>query len=167
MINLIIYDFDNTLIRTQAHVIVEYMDGSIKRIPSQLFTLEVSSDNKYDFSEFEDVCHKTSLVLNSIENLYSDLSKYYRHPDYYICLLTARKNPEPIRDFLMRMGIRIFFPIHAVEGTENKLFWIKDFISNNYVKSITLYDDDKFLLESVGHMAERSFIEFNGILINE
>lgn len=164
--NLIIYDFDNTLVRTESHIIVKYMDGSIERVPSHLFHLEAhSNDKEYDFSEFEDVCHKTSIVLESIENLYSDLSKYYRHPDYYICLLTARKNPDPIRDFLMRMGIRVFFPIHAVEGSENKLFWIKDFISENDVELITLYDDDLSLIESVRNIAERRFVKFSGILI--
>ena len=49
-----IFDFDDTLVKTDARVIVTYPDGKEESLtPGEYAVHEIDEENEYDFSQFE------------------------------------------------------------------------------------------------------------------
>ena len=101
-----IFDFDDTLVKTDARVEVTYPDGRKESLtPGEYAVHDIDEENEYDFSEFEkpDLINPREIekVTNVLRNVLS------AEGDRDIVILTARppSSQNAILDYLEEIGI--------------------------------------------------------------
>lgn len=99
---LFISDFDDTLVTTNAHIIVTDKDGKVKKLtPAEYAVYEKEDGDQFDYSEFQDLIDPTPipryvrLLKRAVES--SKVDK--------VAILTARGSEKPIVKFLKSVGI--------------------------------------------------------------
>ena len=142
-----VFDFDDTLVRTNSKIKVEHNDGEVTFLsPREYAKYRREPGDVFDYSEFEEVIEPelvTSTFLRlkrAVKELGSD----------NVFILTARGNPEPVAEYLDSVGVsgvRVF----AV-GTSDpaaKANVIKDEVISKNIKRVYFYDDAMKNIEAV------------------
>ena len=101
-----VFDFDDTLVKTDATVKIVYPDGRKEIMtPGEFSQHEVDADNEYDFSDFNKVINPKEVrqVTDILRNVTAAAGKRE------IIILTARdpKSQKAIEDWLESIGIDI------------------------------------------------------------
>ena len=149
---LIIFDLDDTLIRTRAKInVVNKKTGSIKisLTPAEFNTFSFNSSvYSLDFSEFE--CPQILSECTLVYKIFRKLEKAYKK-GIPVAVLTARSSNLMVREFFLDLGIDIHpklviainDPINGYIGSisEMKKKAIHDLIDAGF-KKITFFDDN-------------------------
>jgi FMN phosphatase YigB (HAD superfamily) len=102
--NLVVFDIDDTLVRTNSNIIKRYHDGTEKRLSSEEFAKDTNDGIfEYDFSEFEDANKIKHGILSGtplIKNL--KILDHYANMGYEIAFLTARSKEDLIYNTLLK-----------------------------------------------------------------
>jgi hypothetical protein len=141
-----IYDFDDTLVKTQSDVLVRQSDGSTYKLDSHAFaTHKLKPGEKYDFSNFDKII-KTSLpIMRNIQQIKKSLS----NPSIKTTILTARRIAYPIMKHLRdSYDINTYVVGVGSSDPEKKADWIERQINKGYV-NIKFMDDSLANLDAV------------------
>ena len=142
-----VYDFDDTLVKTKANVIVKRLDGSKYELNSHDFaTHKLKPGERYDFSNFDKIIHNSSPIKHHIDQIKQSL----RNPSVKTTILTARRVAFPIMKHL-RDNYDINAYVIAVGSSDPgvKADWIESQVQKGY-RNIKFMDDSVKNLNAVG-----------------
>lgn len=113
---IFLFDFDDTIIRTEASIKVKDTDGSIKYITHSELDKYQKKGCIIDFDEYNDM----GVLMNGklIEPVFSILKDKYKEST--IGIVTGRDNPKLIKDFFLSKGIDI--PMEFIYTVTHKDF---------------------------------------------
>jgi len=153
MKTLYVTDFDDTLAKTDANVYVTSGDGKKKTMsPEEYAVYEPKPDDKFDFSEFEQlknpraVTRFTTLLKRVIGEKRADK----------IAVLTARGHTKPVAKFLQAMGITSGVSIAALgdSNPQRKANYIEKHINDGYGR-VLFVDDSPKNIQAVDKLKEK------------
>lgn len=141
-----VYDFDDTLVKTNATVIVKRPDGSKYELKSDTFaTYRLKPGERYDFSNFDKIIHNSLPISRNIDQIKRSL----RNPSIKTTILTARRVAFPIMKHLRdNYGINAYVIAVGSSDPEVKADWIETQVNNGY-QNIKFMDDSVKNLNAV------------------
>ena len=142
-----VFDFDDTLVKTDAKVKVTYPDGNVEELtPGEYAVHDIDEENDYDFGEFD----RSSLINpREIEKVTNVLRNVINAPgDREIAILTARapESQGAIEDFLDQIGIdpgAIDIVLLGSSDPHAKANWIENKIVDGVTDVLFLDDAGK------------------------
>ena len=138
LMKLRIFDFDDTLVKSNSRVKVIDKDGKEKWLTTGEYAVyQKQSGETFDYAEFEQV--KEPKEIKALTKVLRNF--YHAGGDRRITILTARGVVKPIEDFLKTIDIQNV-EIVAVKSSDpqKKADWIEDKISQGY-NDIFFIDD--------------------------
>jgi len=97
-----VFDFDDTLVKTDSKVYVTHADGGkLTLTPGEFAVYEAQEGDVFDYSDFEKLINPKQIrkVVNIMKRIVTK-----RGPEGAI-MLTARANPEPVTEFLNKNNL--------------------------------------------------------------
>jgi hypothetical protein len=132
MKQLKIFDFDDTLAKSETPVIIKKSDGSsITLTPGQFATYKMQPDDELDFTYFNKMVTKATPIKHNVELLKTYLANPGR---YKVTILTARRLAFPIRYWLKKLTGREVYVV-GVAGSDPMLK--ADYIEKEIKKGYT------------------------------
>lgn len=136
-----IFDFDDTLIQSKSSIIVKHGNGSESVLSSEEYaTYDELPDDSLDFSDFDRYPYDAEIIEDVFDELFSSIEK---DGIGSVVILTARANPEPVREFLNNHGAR-GVDIHAV-GSSNprdKAVYVLSRITEGDINLVRVFEDN-------------------------
>lgn len=113
-----IFDFDDTLAKSETPVIIKKSDGtSITLTPGQFATYKMQQDDELDFTYFNKKISKATPIMHNVRLLKTYLANPGR---YKVTILTARRLAFPIKYWLKKLtGYDIY--VVGVAGSDPML----------------------------------------------
>ncbi len=168
------FDFDDTIVKTNSKVIVTHGSGEITQMdPGEYATYDALDDDEFDYSEFQDLGNNSERVEEVTEFFLNRFVPYLKDGKN-IVILTARKTKQPMIDFFYEYLIKypqrynftreqlrtiIFVPLGDSDPNA-KRDWISDKIKNSKLDKVEFYDDSQKNIDAVDELKD----EFPGVL---
>ena len=146
-----VFDFDDTLVKTDAYVIVTDRDGNKKKLsPAEYAVYTKRPGEVFDYSQFHGVMNPRP--LKAIERILREVLRSGGQAE----ILTARGNYEPIKAYLKMRGIEGIF-VHALGSSDPKLkgAHLQALINSGY-DFIEFFDDSPKNIEAAKEVAEKN-----------
>ena len=128
---LFISDFDDTLVTTNAQIIVTDKDGKVKKLtPAEYAVYEKQAGDQFDYSEFQDL-----IDPKPIPRYVRTLKRAVQSGKVdKVAILTARGSEKPVVKFLRSIGITSGVKIVALgdSDSERKKEYIRHQIQKGY-----------------------------------
>lgn len=142
MTTLHIFDFDDTLVRSDSSVHVTKDDGSLLTMSSEEYAKYVSEPGDvFNFSEFDEYPVNPQIIEEVFLELQMAIAKDGKSN---VVILTARSNPSPVSDFLKNNGIN-GIEVYAT-GSSNpidKAKYVVDRINSNpEIQLVRVFEDN-------------------------
>ena len=153
-----IFDFDDTLVKTESFVYVENNNKINKLSPGEFALYEEKPGDKFDFKEFEDV--KNPKEIRQMTFLLKKILSKGRGGVY---ILTARGSYKPIRKYLKEINIdisRVYVKALASNNPLDKANWIKNKILNDGYNDVYYVDDSKKNIEAARIVLDKLKVNF-------
>lgn len=158
---IILFDVDDTLIHTTAHILVRKNGKVIKRITNAEFNEYVLRPGEsFDFAEFDD----PKILDNEEFTPYWNTLKREYKKGTHIGILTARGNVDMIDKFFKKKGIDIKSELIFAVGdpkmglsgsiAERKAVVISQLVQLGY-KTFVFFDDNESNLQSAKQLEKR------------
>ena len=158
---IILFDVDDTLIHTTAHILVRKNGKVVKRITNAEFNEYVLQPGEsFDFAEFDD----PKILDNEEFTPYWNTLKREYKKGTHIGILTARGDTDMIHKFFKKKGIDIKYqlifavgdPKLKLNGTiaERKADIISKLVKLGY-KTFVFFDDNESNLQSAKQLESR------------
>lgn len=156
---LVVYDFDDTLLKTDAKIIIENKSKITRISPEEFSEYKKAIGDKFDFSEFH-----CDLINPKVTEFFKEVFVKDMSRNIDIVILTARGKKEPIieffYDFLPKIDYKFtkselrlieFVTIggSAEEVPIKKRQWIEQQIYNYGYDKVTFYDDSQKNVDAV------------------
>lgn len=136
--NLFIFDFDDTLAKSNTRIFVKMKNGEIEELSSHEFaTHKLEPGDLYDFSEFNKLIKSAKPIEKHVEMLRKALSKNTNK----VTILTARALAFPVSYWLKSvLGLDVY--VVAVNGSDpnKKKRYIREELKRGY-RNIFFIDD--------------------------
>jgi len=149
-----IFDFDDTLVRTDARVIITSKDGRHRALTSAEFaTYKHDPSDKLDVSQFEGELRNPRII----EKYVRLLSAVVYSGEATVIILTARHDARPVAEFLRAIGIRGGVKIKTMGSPDpnTKKDYITDLITNRGATDIEFYDDSAKNIAAVKSLQQK------------
>jgi len=141
-----VFDFDDTLVKTESNIYVIHADGTEDTLtPSEYAKYTQQPGDKFNFSDFNRMLKKPNPINRNIRLL----KKASQNPLNKVTILTARGMAFPIRYFLKhKYGLDIYVVALGDANPQKKADWIEDHIKKGY-DDIFFMDDSLKNIEAV------------------
>ena len=153
MSTLHIFDFDDTLVRSDSMVRVHHHDGTETEMDSGEFASYVEQPGDvFDFDDFDDYPPNAELIEQVFAELQSSLA--LDGPNNVV-ILTARSNPQPVREFLSDMGIKGIDIVAT--GTSNpmaKARYVLDRVNTGTFDEVRVFEDNAQNIRTIRKVVE-------------
>ena len=140
--NLRIFDFDDTLVKTNSYIYVTHTNGMKSKLtPGQYAVYTEKPGDVYDFKDFEQV--KEPQEIQKITKILRGIVSKSKEVVY---ILTARAAYQPIKKYLSDIGInskKIYVVALASNNPKDKADWIENMIDNEGYDDIYFVDDSE------------------------
>ena len=141
MATLFIFDFDDTLVDSDAEVRVTHDNGSVTSMSSESYAkyIELPGDT-FDFSDFDSYPKNPEII----EPVFAELrSAIAIEGSYNVVILTARSNPLPVELFLKENNI-VGVEVVAVASSDpyKKARYILNRVKNDTFDSVVVFEDN-------------------------
>ena len=136
-----VFDFDDTLVRTNSHIYITHGDGKKSKLtPGQYAIYEPKSDDKFDFSDFEEV--KQPQEIKGVTKLLRAV--HSSGGDRKTVILTARSAYKPVKNYLKDIGLEGIYVVALADADpQKKADWISDKIKSGYNDVFFIDDSHK------------------------
>ena len=163
--NLHIFDFDDTLVKSDAKVVVTHKDGSVDELTSSMFAkYSPKPGDKFDYSDFEKYPKSAELIPFTFEKFQDAIRK---DGNDSVVILTARANPTPVIEFLKDSGIT-GITVEAV-GDSNpmaKARYVMGRIKADDVDMVHVYEDNASNVRAIRKVVDKmGQVRFQSTLI--
>jgi len=140
--NLRIFDFDDTLVKTNSYIYVTHTNGMKSKLtPGQYAVYTEKPGDVYDFKDFEQV--KEPQEIQKITKILRGIVSKSKEVVY---ILTARASYQPIKKYLSDIGInsqKIYVVALASNNPKDKADWIENMIDKEGYDDIYFVDDSE------------------------
>ena len=152
--NLHIFDFDDTLVKSDAKVVVTHKDGAVDELTSSMFAkYRPRAGDKFDYSDFEKYPKSAELIPFTFQKFQEAIRK---DGSDSVVILTARSNPTPVIDFLKDSGIT-GITVEAV-GDSNpmaKARYVMGRIKADDVDMVHVYEDNASNVRAIRKVVDK------------
>jgi len=141
-----VYDFDDTLVKTNSFIYVTHKDGKTSKLsPGQYAVYKERPGDKFDFKDFQQVTNP-QLVKGYVELLRRMVNSGGSRE---VFILTARAAERPVSQFIKDLGISGVKVIALGDNNpEKKADWIEDKVKEGY-DDIFFVDDSPKNIDAV------------------
>ena len=141
-----VYDFDDTLVKTNSFIYVTHKDGKTSKLsPGQYAVYKEQPGDKFDFKDFQQVT-RPELIKGYVELLRRMVSSGGSREVY---ILTARAAERPVSQFIKDLGISGVKVIALGDNNpEKKADWIEDRVKEGY-DDVFFVDDSPKNIDAV------------------
>tara|TARA_B110000003_G_C16600658_1_gene515486 strand:+ start:118 stop:624 length:507 start_codon:yes stop_codon:yes gene_type:complete len=146
-----IFDFDDTLVKTNSFVYVTNSGKTKKLSPGQYALYESKKDDVFDYSDFEQL--KNPKQIKQMTMVFKRIAN--KRDGHGLYILTARSSSKPIRKFIQDIGIvntNIFVKALGSNDPLDKANWIENKIDNEGYNDIFFADDSQKNIDAVKNM---------------
>jgi len=151
--NLLVIDFDDTLVRTGAKVTVTHADGTSKALtPAEYAVYDQQPGDYFDFKEFDDLIDPRPIKrYNRILHKAVDNPKVDK-----VVVLTARRSLPPVAKFLSQIGITKGVKIVPLDSGDPNLkrAYVERQIEDGYNR-VLFVDDSPKNIKAVGDLRRK------------
>ena len=146
-----IFDFDDTLVKTNSNIYIKHKDGKESKLtPGEYAIYEPKSDDKFDFSDFEKV--KQPQEIKGVTRL---LKNIVRVGGSEIVILTARAAYKPIKKYLSDIGLEDIYVVALADANpQKKADWIENKIKDG-VEDVFFIDDSHKNVQAVKALSKK------------
>jgi FMN phosphatase YigB (HAD superfamily) len=142
-----IFDFDDTLVKTNSFIYVTHKDGKKSKLsPAQYAVYKERPGDDFDFKDFQQVT-EPKLIKGYVELLKRMRQGSGKRGVY---ILTARAAYKPVYDFIRGLGIS---GVHVValgdNNPESKADWIEDRLVSHGYDDVFFVDDSAKNVDAV------------------
>ena len=159
MNTLHIFDFDDTLIRSDTMVRVHHHDGTESEMDSGEFAhYTEQTGDVFDFDDFDDYPSNASLIDQVFSELKSSIAL---DGSSNVVILTARSNPKPVKEFLSDNGIDGIDIVTT--GTSNpmaKARYVLDRVNNGSYDEVRVFEDNTRNIRTIRKVIEPTGVRF-------
>lgn len=148
-----IFDFDDTLVKSNSRVKVIHKDGTFTMLtPGEYAVYDKKDGDTMDYSEFKKV-----IEPKEIKALIKVLRQFYNAAGQRrITILTARDVSEPIKKFMKKIGItNIEIVALGNPNPQKKADWIEDRIVKDGYNDIFFVDDSPKNIDVVNKLKQK------------
>lgn len=148
-----VFDFDDTLVKTDSYVYVTHKSGSrTKLTPGEFAVYKPKKGDVFDFSDFHYV--KNPQEIKAITEVLRRMVKAAGDRKVYI--LTARGSAKPIEKYIRDIGIRGVEVVALGDGNpEKKADWIEARVKEDEYDDVFFIDDSKPNVKAVKKRLQR------------
>lgn len=150
--SLRVFDFDDTLVKTDAVVWLTTAEGQDIPMSSSEYAMYRPKDGDvFDYSEFEDLINPRiiSWTAKILKNVYN---KYGQHG---VKVLTARGSHHPVKKFLHDIGIPdVHVEALGSSDPNKKAEWIASMIETFELELVEFFDDSKKNIDAVSGLRD-------------
>ena len=141
-----IFDFDDTLVKTNSFIYVTHKDGKTSKLsPGQYAVYKERPGDKFDYKDFQQVTNP-QLIKGYVELLRRMVNSGGSREVY---ILTARAAEKPVSQFIKDLGINGVKVIALGDNNpEKKADWIEDRVKEGY-DDIFFVDDSPKNIDAV------------------
>jgi len=136
-----IFDFDDTLVKTNSFIYVTHKDGKTSKLsPGEYAVYKERPGDKFDFKDFQQVTNP-QLIKGYVELLRRMVNSGGSREVY---ILTARAAERPVSQFIKDLGIGGVKVIALGDNNpEKKADWIEDKVKAGYNDIFFIDDSEK------------------------
>ena len=135
-----IFDFDDTLAKTDSWVYVKNADGMEKQLdPAEFAVYSPKKGEEFDFRDFDRKLRNPRIIKKNVDLLKKQLSKGGRK----VTILTARRLGVPINHFFKTLGIRPYVVPLGDANPQKKAEYIESEIKKGYTTVYFMDDSPK------------------------
>jgi FMN phosphatase YigB (HAD superfamily) len=141
-----IFDFDDTLVKTNSFIYVTHKDSKISKLtPGQYAVYKERPGDKFDYKDFQQVTNP-QLIKGYVELLRRMVNSGGSREVY---ILTARAAERPVSQFIKDLGINGVKVIALGDNNpEKKADWIEDRVKEGY-DDVFFVDDSPKNIDAV------------------
>ena len=141
-----IFDFDDTLVKTNSFIYVTHKDGKTSKLsPGQYAVYKERPGDTFDFKDFQQVTNPQ--VIKGYVELLRRMVNSGGSREVYI--LTARAAERPVSQFIKDLGIKGVTVVALGDNNpEKKADWIEDRVKEGY-DDIFFVDDSPKNIDAV------------------
>jgi FMN phosphatase YigB (HAD superfamily) len=141
-----IFDFDDTLVKTNSFIYVTHKDGKTSKLtPGQYAVYKERPGDKFDYKDFQQVTNP-QLIKGYVELLRRMVNSGGSREVY---ILTARAAERPVSQFIKDLGINGVKVIALGDNNpEKKADWIEDKVKEGY-DDVFFVDDSPKNIDAV------------------
>ena len=141
-----IFDFDDTLVKTNSFIYVTHKDGKTSKLtPGEYAVYKERPGDKFDFKDFQQVTNP-QLIKGYVELLRRMVNSGGSREVY---ILTARAAERPVSQFIKDLGISGVKVIALGDNNpEKKADWIEDRVKEGY-DDVFFVDDSPKNIDAV------------------
>jgi phosphoglycolate phosphatase-like HAD superfamily hydrolase len=146
-----VFDFDDTLVKTNSFIYITNNGINNKLSPGEYAVYQEKSGDIFDYSDFEDV--KNPKQIKQMTMVFKRIANKRNGKGLFI--LTARAAYKPVRKYLKDIGIdmeNIFVKALGSNNPNEKANWIKNKIENENYNDIYFADDSEKNINTVKKM---------------
>ena len=152
-----VFDFDDTLVKTDSHVYVKHSNGKeTKLTPGQFAVHTLRSGDTYNFRDFDSVINPTEIkaITKVLRGMVSGSG------DRGVFILTARAAWKPIKDYLRDIGIKgVYVVALGSANPKDKADWIEKQIESEGYDDVYFIDDSKKNVDAVKSMLQKKGVK--------
>ena len=141
-----VYDFDDTLVKTNSFIYVTHKDGKTSKLsPGQYAVYKERPGDEFDYKDFQQVSNP-KLIKGYVELLKKMVNSGGSREVY---ILTARAVERPVSQFIKDLGIRGVTVVALGDANpEKKADWIEDKVKAGF-DDVYFVDDSPKNVEAV------------------
>ena len=160
--SLFVFDFDDTIARTDSKVLVVRNDKKISMDSDEFASYQYQKGDKIDFSDFNRV--EGEIIPHTLEILDDAMSKGHK-----VVVVTARPKGaiKGIRQFFLQNGFPEAPDIYATAGSKNKPPVLRDLLKQGTYGRVIVYEDCQENIESLKPVADEMDIKYTAICIEK
>jgi phosphoglycolate phosphatase-like HAD superfamily hydrolase len=136
-----IFDFDDTLVKTNSFIYVTHKDGKTSKLsPGQYAVYKEQPGDKFDYKDFQQVSNP-QLIKGYVELLRRMVNSGGSREVY---ILTARSAERPVSQFIKDLGIKGVAVVALGDNNpEKKADWIEDKVKAGFDDSLSIINKRK------------------------
>ena len=141
-----VYDFDDTLVKTNSFIYVTHKDGKTSKLsPGQYAVYKEQPGDKFDYKDFQQVSNP-QLIKGYVELLRRMVNSGGSRE---VFILTARSAERPVSQFIKDLGIKGVTVVALGDNNpERKADWIEDKVKAGF-DDVYFVDDSAKNIEAV------------------
>lgn len=147
-----VYDFDDTLAKSEALIYVHKNDGNtVTLTPEEFAVYEEQPGDKFDFSDFNRMLRNAKPISRNVKMIHKSLSD----PTVKTTILTARAIAFPIRHYFKKtFGIEPYVVAVGSSDPMKKANWIEKHLRKGY-NNVFFTDDSLKNLAAVEKLKDK------------
>ena len=159
MATLHIFDFDDTLVRSDSKIRISHADGTESTLSSEDYAKYTEKkDDEFDFSDFDEYPANPQIIDEVFAELRASIAL---DGPQSVVILTARSNPEPVRQFLSDNNIS-GVEINAT-GSANSMVkarYVLDRLKNEDFDEVRVFEDNAANIRTIKKVIEPMGVRF-------